>query len=579
MEFKFIDDVIDNIQLGLEVLEKDADNYTMLLFQHKGVFSIDDDKFGNEKDCSSKFSSFIELAKTENVSLALTPEYSCPWDSIVAVVEDQEKWPNNSKLWALCCESIKPDEISAFQQTHANDNVLIHFDEEALNHGGGGVLLDPICYVFKAKVGQVEKLVVLVQFKTQHMGVWDSPLEREKYIPGREVYVLRNSPHSIYLFTNICSEAENFDVTDTLRDEFRWDEHPYIILSPQMNPKPTHEVFKTYRRTIIAYSHKDIISLNWAGTTALPGMEEPLIPLSKSSIVFKTSDVDFENENRFINNHNKGLYYLNKKANTHAYYFNPYEEVFLISNQKPSSAGVNGALIRRTGPEVRNVFAWNDDNVCFTEIDQVEDGFIDFLSSLNCANATFQNMQISFIDKERLVNLSYGKASAKKDDKRWYRLDKLETFVQDENEGVNRLTYVHDESSAEIRRAYIECIDCLNDVIIPDEELFPENLIAFKGNCGEVMFYQDGGYNYKYNLVTSDAKHRATVAYIGRNNEGSALKILRQLQNLFDKEDQSKKLVVVWYKENATDIKPVCEVLPPSVNDDSTVDPISISNV
>ena len=66
------------------------------------------------------------------------------------------------------------------------------------------------------------------------------------------------------------------------------------------------------------------------------------------------------------------------------------------------------------------------------------------------------------------------------------------------------------------------------------------------------------------------------MAYIGRKEEGSALKTLRQMQSLFEKEDQSKKLVVVWYKENVTDIKPACEQLPPSVNDDSTVDPNSI---
>jgi hypothetical protein len=59
MEFKFIDTVIENIALNLEILEKDTNNYTMLLFQHKGVFSVSGDKFGNETDCSAKFAAFI----------------------------------------------------------------------------------------------------------------------------------------------------------------------------------------------------------------------------------------------------------------------------------------------------------------------------------------------------------------------------------------------------------------------------------------------------------------------------------------------------------------------------------------
>lgn len=577
MEFKFIDTVIENIALNLEVLEKDTNNYTMLLFQHKGVFSVNNDKFGNETDCSAKFSAFIELAKAKNVSLALTPEYSCPWNSVVQVVQNQDKWPNNSKLWALCCESITPDEIRAFKQAYANANVLIHFDEEVLNHGGG-VLLDPVCYVFKAQVNKVEKLIVLVQFKTQHMGVWETTLERDKYIWGNEVYVLRNTLISIYLFSNICSEAANFSVTNELQRQLdhRWDEQPYIILNPQMNPEPTHEYFRDFRKTMLRYQHKDVISLNWAGKTGLSGRDEPLVPLSKSSLVLKTTEIDYDNLERFVRNHQKGLYYVNRKANNHAYYLNPFEEVFLIANLKPASSGIPGTLSRRTGPEVRNLFKWNNENEVFTEFEQVDDGFINFLQGLNCNNATFLNGQISFIDKERLVNLSCGLASVKNDDRRWYRLDKLETFVQDENETVNRLTYVHDESSEEIRRCYIDHIDCLNHVIIPDKTLFPENLEAFKGNCSEVMFFNDGGYNYKYNLITTDGKNRATVAYIGRKDEGSALKTLRQMQSLFEKEDQSKKLVVVWYKENATDIKPACEQLPPSVNDDSTVDPNSI---
>ena len=50
------------------------------------------------------------------------------------------------------------------------------------------------------------------------------------------------------------------------------------------------------------------------------------------------------------------------------------------------------------------------------------------------------------------------------------------------------------------------------------------------------------------------------------------------MQNLFEKSDQSKKLVVVWYKENATDIKPVCDSAPPRVVDDSTTESNSIVN-
>lgn len=580
MEFKFIDRAIENIELNLEVLQKNANNYTMLLMQHKGVFSVRGEKFGNEADCANKFSAFIRLAKTENVSLAVTPEYSCPWDSIIEVIQEQINWPNRSKLWALCCESITPDELREFTEEYSSSNVLIHYDDETLNHGAG-VLLDPVCYIFKANINQVEKLVILVQFKTQHMGVWATSAERDRYIPGREIYVLRNAADSIYLFTNICSEAANFSITNQFKAQLdhRWDEQPYIVLSPQMNPKPSHEYFKDFRKSILGYLHKDVISLNWAGGTTLSGETLPLIPYSKSSIVFKSSEVDFDNPARFSSNHKKGLYYLNRKANNHAYYLNPSEENFLIRHQKPVSSGIPGALSRRTGPEILKVFRWNGETTFWSEIDNVDDGLQGVLNELNCQNAILRSDEVSFIDKERLVSISYGKVSISPDDKRWYRIEKLEAFVQDESEMTKRLTYVYDDLGKDLRTDYIVCIDSLNDIIIPNEELIPENLRVFKGNCRQIMFYNDGVYDYKYNLVTRDSQHRATVAYIGRRNVEEAMKTLRQLQALFEKSDQSKKRVVVWYKQTEREIKSVCDELPPLITDDSTEDPDSIAKV
>ena len=71
------------------------------------------------------------------------------------MVQDESKWPNNSKLWALGCESITPSEIRDLKNNYTNENVFFHFDEEILSNGGG-VLLDPFCYIFKSQVNNVE---------------------------------------------------------------------------------------------------------------------------------------------------------------------------------------------------------------------------------------------------------------------------------------------------------------------------------------------------------------------------------------------------------------------------------------
>lgn len=579
MEFKFIDTVINNLNVNLEILTKDTNLYTTLLFQHKGSFIAEETRFGNNGVCTDKFNTFLTLAKSKNCSLAMTPEYSCPWTSIKWLLQSDERLPNQSKLWAISCESITPEEIRTFKLNNENENTVVYFDETALNNGGTGVLLDPLCYIFKAEQNGKSKTIILIQFKTLHMGVWESPEERNKYIFGNEVYVLRNSPNSIFLYTNICSEATNFSVSDKFQEEIdnRWDDNPYIILNPQMNPKPSHDYFINFRKTILKYNNKDVITLNWAGKTMYPGKEGPLIELSKSSILFKTTDVEFDKDGGFINNHNKGLYYLHMKPNIHYYFLNPFAEVFLISNQKPSSAGANPALIRRTGPEVRNVYLWDVDSNSFDNVDVLCDGFDDFLKEYSCNNSVFLDSTINFIDKERLINLSLGKVTTKKDDKGWQKIDKLETFLVDANEIIKRLTYVYDERSLNDRIQYLEIIDEINMRILTDQDLFPDSLSSFKNKCSEVMFFVKGsGYDYKYNLVTDDNERKATIAYIGRNTKASALKIYNKLRDLFEEDNQSRKLVVVWYKEGKSNIINISETKPPNVTDDTTVKSNSI---
>ena len=577
MIFKFIDDIIENLTLNLEALTKDSNLYSTLLYQHRGTFASGAAIFGNETDCTNQFNSFFSLSKSENVSLALTPEYSCPWNSIDWLLSDESRWPNVGKLWTICCESITPAEVNAFQAKFNKDRIQVVVDTTTFNNGNG-LLLDPLCYVFKAQVNGVNKLLVVMQFKTQHMGVWENNAEQAKYIWGNDIYILRNSVNSIYLFTNICSEAIEFKINEAFQEQVhnRWDHNPYIILNPQMNPQPTHDAFKNFRKSIFNYDLKDIISLNWGGGTMFPGKVDPLIPYSKSSVIIKSDQVEYTNEARFVNNHKKGLYYILRKPNIQVNYLHPKTDIFIISNHKPSAAGVNGALVRRIGPNVSKVFQWNDGTGNFSELASVEDDFVSFLNSLHCANAICHDVNVSFIDKERLVNLSSGQVKSKKEDRRWHNIDKLESFSQDPDEVVKRFTYVHDDTGLKHRTEFVEVMDILNTQILPNGAFFPENLSSFIENCTEVMFFNNDGENFKYNLATIDGTRKATVAYIGRKDEAQAKRILEQVQGIFENGDQSKKMVVVWYKVDANNYAPISDPFPPKVTDDTSIDPNSI---
>ncbi|HMU05488.1 MAG TPA: hypothetical protein PJ990_17765, partial [Saprospiraceae bacterium] len=198
------------------------------------------------------------------------------------------------------------------------------------------------------------------------------------------------------------------------------------------------------------------------------------------------------------------------------------------------------------------------------------------LNSLHCTNAVCHNLGISFIEKERLINLSSGQVKAKKEDRRWHNIDKLESFLQEADEVVKRFTYVHDDTGHAHREGYVEVLDILNLQILPNGAWFPTNLTSFIGNFTEVMFINNDGENYKYNLSTIDGTRKATVAYIGRKDEAQAKRTLVQLQRIFDNSDQAKKMVVVWYKVNANTFAPVCDLVPPKVTDDTSVDPNSI---
>lgn len=579
MEFKFIDSIFPDYLIQLEVLEKDTNLYTTLLYQHKGTFEATATKFGNQSDCTDQFLKFANLAKEKNVSLAITPEYSCPWSTITSVLDDPDKWPVEKKIWVFGCESITPAEILAFKAKYGAGQALVYFDETVLNNGGG-VLLDPICYVFQARnrTNGSAKLVLLVQFKTRHMGVWGDATEQVKYINGKEIYVLRNDLNSIYLFTINCSEVEHFKIDNTFQAQLdnRWDETPYIILNIQMNPKPSHETFRVFRNSIITFPHKEIISLNWAkGSIFSDG--KPIVGNGKSAILFKSEQIDFENDTRFTENHYAGLFYTYKNPGQHTYYLSSNHNVFFIANQKPAFGGANPAMVRKTGPESRGNFEWDDVTSTFKPIAAVDDNFISFLDKQNCQNQVLRDPNINVIDKERLINISTGNIDSKVKGVRWYTVNKLYTFSLGDTEVLRRLTVEQDLVDERDRIEYIDRLDTLNTQILPNPAYFPDTHSHFRNNCNQIMFYRDIDYDYKFNLVTTDGNHKATASYIGRVDEDYAEKTLKQLQRLYSPEDQSKTLVIVWYRTGPANYLFKTDSSRPKIGDDTTVGYASIS--
>jgi hypothetical protein len=568
----------ENYVIDLDCLRPNSDLYTTLLLQHNGTFHATAAKFGNRNDATIQFNAFLRLAKDESASIALTPEYSCPWNTIRWILASPDNQPALSKLWALGCESITPAELRELRDANQNENVIIHFDDNALNNGVN-TLVNPLCYVFNAinTQTQAQILILLVQFKTEHMGVWTNDIEQEHYIPGNEIYILRNNPGSVSLFTMICSETDTFNISDNFRQELehRWDNNPFIILNIQMNPQPSAVFFRRFRTDILRYTNKDIISLNWACDNIRPDGSK-MIPYSKSSISFESHDELHNDEDRIRDNHSMGLYYTNRQQNRHTYFLNGSENAFLISHRKPISGGQHPAMLRRPGPTGRQNRTWNAQTSSFDAAQPANDGFIEFLVNHGCVNPVLRDPNIPIIDKERMLNFSIGQIKVKKDDKIWHTIDKLHSFFLDDDEIIKRLTFAQDASGDTFRRDYIEKIDELHTIVTSRPDLFIANS-PFPGNCDSVMFHPHSGtFNHRFNLITKDGKHKATVAFIGRSSLDNASKVYKLLANLYEENDQSSKLIVVWYKPDNVNIVPILQAAP-KVSDDTKTKSNSIN--
>lgn len=76
------------ISTELDVLKRDTQRNSLLLYQHKGDFFADGNKIGNvdQNIAQTKFLKVLEKARQDNSDLVLSPEYSCPVSLIKHII-------------------------------------------------------------------------------------------------------------------------------------------------------------------------------------------------------------------------------------------------------------------------------------------------------------------------------------------------------------------------------------------------------------------------------------------------------------------------------------------------------------
>jgi hypothetical protein len=566
----------------LDILNQDGALYSTLLFQPgEGVaWGVDFVKVANRQRGIKKFRSFIELASERNVELAITPEYSCPWEVITELIDNQTL-PEESKLWIIGCESIKANALHDLMANH-NDITWITETQTIAANLGNNHFFNPVCYIFRTRSEANNQLrtVIIVQFKTQPLGGAALEWERDNFIRGTRIYIIQNIANSSRLVTLICSDILSPMVRiDQLPDFINI---PYLVVHIQLNQAPNHLNFSGYRGDTygMGRENKEFICLNWSRNISL-GDINPWSHYGGSALYIKPENDGHLNTSDERINHNQslGLYYtrwVDRYANI--YFLNFDEYVFLLRTTKPSQLAVAPALRRRTGPEMTLAFHWQNDN--WEAADSVNSDFGNSCSTLhavgNYANLT-EIYNESPVNAERLVCLSIGKALYDG----WHEPRNNFFFKVKDDEINERLTFAQNPcaDTQARRKQYLLNYGTLEYSIIINQAYIPDSISDLRGNCR--IDYRQGDHTTNFNLnlyPQNDTGVPATGLFIGNSTREDALDILSKITALF-KGDQFGKRVVVWYSDHNGHIQNEYCDTPPKITDDTTKSTRSIRRV
>lgn len=553
----FIDISDLNIFTTLDVLKRDTQRNSLLLYQHKGDFFADGDRIGNadQNIAHTKFLKVLEKAREDNIALVLSPEYSCPKSVIDFIIDNDKMQPSSNKVWVLGGESINKEEITELIANNRND-ILIHCEDVIANTDKR--YLDPLYYIFKGIHNNIAKLIILIQFKTRHMGgLWNSQIEPNNLIEGETIYIIKNNNHSVRLMSFICSEAMNFrqEFTPELKKYHDWNDKPFLILNPQFNPSPSHLEFIAFRKFALEEDRKEIISLNWGKDTSIDGkaLYNHEVNSPRSGIFFKTIEAELDySPNKISKSHLKGLYFLHLNRNTFVYYLNGNIELFKVENK---SVHINQGVLqqrRREGPENTAIYTLDAITHDITEHQFVTDSHLDFFRQRGVTNSFLLDPGNSIVDKERLINISTGKVTGKLESK-WCDVIYLNSFNLKEADECNcRMTYVEDTyaSSETIRTLNCTNLIELDQVILPDKSKYPESIKDLVHHNIILSYSQDAYiYKYKHNLTNDKGEiQKATICYLGNVSVSQVKSTYDELQKLFEEGTEGKRRIVIFYK-------------------------------
>ena len=530
----------------LNVLVPNESNYSTLLFQPRGRIMADSNGVRNtETDhADQQFKGFVTTALDKNVDLAITPEYSFPWQTLEQVISDGQV-PNLGQLWIFGCESIQPDELTSLRDRLQGKAVVIHERVEQ----NDARFLNPVTYVFQtATVGSDEvRVVALIQFKTFPMGD-DDHFEINGMIRGTRLFQFGGTDSQLRLITLICSDAFAFSQEDARQLYDRT-----LVIHIQLNQDPRNPLFRLYRTHLFMNTGKqtEVIALNWArDIEADVGRGHRCWNNISGSGWYLRPDRFDQRETTFQENHRLGLYYTWLKSDRcHALFFAYDPAMFLVTATKVAHIGVTGPISRCMGPKMLAMYEWNESGDEWAET-EANDRFSDIAGDAGTAEADLVSLaRTEPLAVERIVAICAGDPVL---NEQWYATDQLDSMTIDTSEIVKRVTCCHDacDVATRFRRARLRA--CQRATRLLNEPL-PPALLDF-----------EGGFKYAWqrsqphcNAISECGRPATVIALDDNHTSDDADRVKTTVAELLmrhagsdDDAREAAQRLHVWYRED-----------------------------
>jgi len=264
---------ISNLQL--DITSSNSDSFSVIHWQCEADLRIEGCSLVvDNEQFDDKALNFVKLAKKQNASLALTPEYSFSWNLLDKIIADPNLQPTSSKLWCFGMQYISLNDFDqwcrrhayisiedfAIHASHSSQPYVVIFDGFRVKNKFVNVLV----YLF---VTEDNRLIVLIQSKLEHMRDQLYDFEASGLSLGNRIFLFDKENSGMTLFCSlICADAFQKEYYDKI-SACTPNKHIFLF-HPQCNTKPYHDTLMTRVNNNLD-SNWSFLRLNWSQNSSL----------------------------------------------------------------------------------------------------------------------------------------------------------------------------------------------------------------------------------------------------------------------------------------------------------------------